>query len=205
MTRIIAGTARGRRLAVPASGTRPTSDRVREAVFSIIESRWLAEGTSWPHVTVLDLFAGTGAFGLEALSRGAAAAVLVEKSRVAARALSANVGAVGCAGAQVLVRDARQIAALPPVDGGVSLCFVDPPYDWSASAIALLLTELGAAGWLAPASLVIVERPTKDAASPLPAGIEGPRQRAYGDTSLWYGHHTEAGRSGPGSPDGRHQ
>ncbi|MHB1212699.1 MAG: RsmD family RNA methyltransferase, partial [Candidatus Nanopelagicales bacterium] len=79
--RIVAGAARGRRLAVPPSGTRPTSDRVREALFSTLESDMAADGVAWPDFDVLDLFAGSGALGLEALSRGARGAVLVESGR----------------------------------------------------------------------------------------------------------------------------
>ena len=123
VTRIIAGAARGRRLAVPGSGTRPTSDRVREALFSALESEWVARGITWPEVTVLDLFAGTGALGLEALSRGATRAQLVERARPAARTLAANVAAVGCPGAEVVTRDVAQLAgaARPDARGPAGL------------------------------------------------------------------------------------
>ena len=188
MTRIIAGVARGRRLAVPPKGTRPTSDRVREALFSSIDSDLRSRQVMWSGMRALDLFAGTGAFGLEALSRGAQEAVMVEMSREAARILTANAAVVGCDGAKVLVQDVQGLRALPAPVGGMHLCFADPPYDWPAPAIVDLLADLDAAGWLAPGALVIVERPGKDRASPLPPAWADPRRRPYGDTALWYGH-----------------
>ena len=114
MTRIIAGSAGGRRLAVPPAGTRPTSDRVREALFSALDSEWRTRGIGWPEVRVLDLYAGSGALGLEALSRGASQAVLVERSRAAAGILRTNVATVDLPGAVVLARDVAQLATTPP-------------------------------------------------------------------------------------------
>ncbi len=187
MTRIIAGTARGRRLGVPASGTRPTSDRVREALFSALESEWAAQGIAWSQVPVLDLFAGTGALGLEALSRGALRAHLVERSRPAARTLVANVAAVGCPGAEVVIRDALQLAALPAPQPAARLVFADPPYDWPAADMAALLGRLHESGWIAGDAVVVVERPARDPGSPFPAEWPEPRRRPYGDTVLWYG------------------
>jgi 16S rRNA (guanine966-N2)-methyltransferase len=190
VTRVIAGVARGRRLAVPTSGTRPTSDRVRESLFSTIESTLIAEGRAWSQVRVLDLFAGTGALGLEALSRGAQSAILVERSRSAVKVLQANVKVVACPGAEVMSRDARLLAGQPatlPAD----LCFADPPYDWSTAELSDLLQGLGVAGWLAPGALVVVERPAKDGSSPLPVSWTEARRRAYGDTALWYGRFAE--------------
>jgi 16S rRNA (guanine966-N2)-methyltransferase len=187
MTRIIAGAARGRRLAVPGSGTRPTSDRVREALFSSLESEWIARGIGWSQVAVLDLFAGSGALGLEALSRGATRAHLVERARPAARTLAANVVAVGMPGAEVVARDVAQLAALPAPEPPARLVFADPPYDWPAADLAAVLDRLHAAGWIADDAVVVVERPTRDAACPLPATWPEPRRRPYGDTVLWYG------------------
>lgn len=194
MTRVIAGVARGRRLQVPAAGTRPTSDRVREAMFSSIESLLLAEGRAWAQVRVLDLFAGSGALGLEALSRGASTAVLVDSARPAAKVLSANVAVVGCPGAEVVIRDARQLAGQAPLVEA-DVCFADPPYEWTAEALVALLGDLGGAGWLAPDALVIVERPAKDPSSPVPAEWGEARRRAYGDTALWYGRFAEPERA----------
>ncbi len=187
MTRIIAGAARGRRLAVPGSGTRPTSDRVREALFSALESEWVGRGITWPEVTVLDLFAGTGALGLEALSRGATRAHLVEHARPAARTLAANVAAVGCPGAEVVTRDAVQLPGLPAPVPAARLVFADPPYDWPATDLARLLGRLRAADWIAGDAVVVVERPARDPVSPFPDGWPEPRRRPYGDTVLWYG------------------
>ena len=187
MTRIIAGSARGRRLAVPGSGTRPTSDRVREALFSALESEWVALGLDWSQVPVLDLFAGTGALGLEALSRGAVRAHLVERSRPAARTLAANVAAVGCPGAEVVIRDATQLAATPAPQPPARLVFADPPYDWPAADLAVLLERLHACGWIADDAILVVERPARDHGSPLPSGWQELRRRPYGDTVLWYG------------------
>ena len=186
MTRIIAGVAGGRRLSVPPAGTRPTSDRVREALFSALDSEWRASGVTWSQLPVLDLYAGSGALGLEALSRGAPEAVLVEKSRAAARVLAANVAAVGCAGAVVLTRDARQLAQTPPVASPAGLVFADPPYDVSAADVGGVLADLVTAGWIADDAMIVVERPARDDATPLPAGWREVRRRAYGDTALWY-------------------
>lgn len=187
MTRVIAGAARGRRLAVPPHGTRPTSDRVREAMFSALESQFAASGRSWSGVRVLDLFAGSGALGLEALSRGAATATLVERSRAAARVIAANVEVVGTDGANVLVRDVWRLAGQPVPAVPMDLCFADPPYDVAADRVGTLLAGLVGCGWLALGASVVVERPAADQASPLPESWTDVRRRAYGDTALWYG------------------
>ncbi|MBK9738694.1 MAG: RsmD family RNA methyltransferase [Actinobacteria bacterium] len=186
MTRVIAGAARGRRLAVPPSGTRPTSDRVREAMFSSIDSDLLSRDLPWSRVRVLDLFAGTGAFGLEALSRGALTAVMVESSRSAVRVLTANQAVVGCTGGVIVPRDVRQWAGQPPTLAA-DVCFADPPYDWPAADLRTVLAALAAGGWLGAGALVVAERPVKDPDSPLPDSCTDQRRRTYGDTALWYG------------------
>lgn len=122
--RIVAGAARGRRLAVPAAGTRPTSDRVRESVFAALESAY----GSLAGLRVLDLYAGSGAFGLEALSRGAAALTLIERDRRAAAVLRRNVEAVGLPGAAVIVRDVTAVLRTRPAQP-YDLVLADPPYD----------------------------------------------------------------------------
>jgi 16S rRNA (guanine966-N2)-methyltransferase len=130
--RIVAGAARGRRLVVPVgTDVRPTSDRVREAIFNALYS--LDDAVDG--ATVLDLFAGTGALGLEALSRGAAAATFVESSRVAADALRSNIDALGFASSATVVRaDAlRWLAGAPRFD----IAFLDPPYDFDGWAALL--------------------------------------------------------------------
>ena len=184
MTRIIAGTAGGRRLQVPAKGTRPTSDRVREALFSTIESDLLASDASWAQWVVLDLYAGSGALGLEALSRGAIGVILVEKSSSAARVLQSNIDAVGLPGARLVIGDA---AHLPSADHQAMLVFADPPYDVPGSELQEALSRLVATGWIADGALVVVERSARDDASPLPDTWMVVRRRPYGDTALWYG------------------
>lgn len=184
MTRIIAGTAGGRRLQVPPRGTRPTSDRVREALFSALDAEVTAEGTTWAQVSVLDLYAGSGALGLEALSRGAAAAVLVEESAAACGVLRANVAAVGLPGARIIARDVSRLGA-PELSA--TLVFADPPYDLDSLTIRGVLTTLRSVGWIAADARVVVERATRDTSSPLPEGWPVDRCRTYGETSLWYG------------------
>lgn len=196
MTRIIAGRAGGRRLSVPSTGTRPTSDRVREALFSALDSEWRAMGVDWSDVVVLDLYAGSGALGLEALSRGAAAAVLVERSRAAAGVLRANVAAVDLPGAVVIVRDVGQLAASPPPGEPASLVLADPPYEVPARDLARTLAALQLAGWIAADAVVVVERPARDTGSPLPGSWAEVRRRAYGDTVLWYGRSAADGGAG---------
>lgn len=186
MTRIIAGTARGRRLQVPARGTRPTSDRIREALFSSLDASVAVEG-GWSDVVVLDLYAGTGALGLEALSRGARRAYLVESGREAVRVLRANIAAVGLETATVVARRVGQISAAP-AGPAATLVLADPPYDVPADRLADELTQLAAHGWIAAGATVVVERPSRDDAVPLPDGWETGRRRVYGDTALWYGH-----------------
>lgn len=195
MTRIIAGSAGGRRLSVPPAGTRPTSDRVREALFSALDSEWRAREVRWPDVAVLDLYAGSGALGLEALSRGASQAVLVERSRAAAAILRANVAAVDLPGAVVIVRDVGQLPLSPPPGDPATLVLADPPYDVPAGDVARNLAVLQDAGWIGDDAVVVIERPARDALSPLPDSWIEDRRRAYGDTVLWYGRSAANGGS----------
>jgi len=185
VTRIIAGSARGRRLVVPAGGTRPTSDRAREGAFSALESRL----GGLVGRAVVDLYAGSGALGLEALSRGARQADLVENARGAVTALRQNVEAVDLPGAYVhqlaVERWVRQPAAdRPPAD----VVFVDPPYAIGHARIAAVLTDLAASGGLAADCVVVVERPTRGEAFGWPPGFAGDRERRYGEATLWFGH-----------------
>ena len=183
MTRIIAGVAGGRTLRTPpGSGTRPTSDRVREALFSALDARDAVRGSR-----VLDLYAGSGALGLEAASRGAASVVLVESDRRAADVIARNIRDLGLAGVRVL-RSAvgALLAAEPGPSDAADLVLVDPPYDVDEDALAVVLRRLGA-GWLAPGGLVVVERSTR---SPEPTWPDGIRRevepRKYGETTIWY-------------------
>ncbi|BDH56782.1 16S rRNA (guanine(966)-N(2))-methyltransferase RsmD [Tsukamurella sp. PLM1] len=176
MTRIIAGAARGRRLAVPPRGTRPTSDRVREAVFSALASRLDFDGAA-----VLDLYAGSGALGLEALSRGAGSAVLVDSDPKAVAVLGRNARAVGLDGAEAHRRTARAFLELParPFD----LVFLDPPYDVPADVVDGELAAL-TGGWLAPDAFVVVERSARTPAVTWPEGLELELARDYGETRI---------------------
>lgn len=177
MTRLIAGRAGGRRLAVPPSGTRPTSDRVREALFSALDHDPGLAGTA-----VLDLCAGSGALGLEALSRGAAHAAFVESDRRAASVLRRNVAAVDLGG-QVLAGRAGTVLA-GPAPRAFDVVLVDPPYAVGDDEIAGWLTAAAAHGWLAAAATVVVERGRGPGGFAWPDGFEPGRARRYGDTVL---------------------
>jgi 16S rRNA (guanine966-N2)-methyltransferase len=182
VTRIVAGAARGRRLKVPSgSGTRPTSDRVREALFSSLESM----SGSLHGLRVLDLFAGSGALGLEAISRGAGYAMLVESDVSAVRMIRANVAAVGLGDVDVRAAPVGRVLASSP-DKPFDLVLADPPYAMGASEITGLLSALEA-GWLAPDAVVVVERPARGEPVTWPAGLVAVRDRRYGETRLWYG------------------
>ncbi|HYK68748.1 MAG TPA: 16S rRNA (guanine(966)-N(2))-methyltransferase RsmD [Streptosporangiaceae bacterium] len=182
--RIIGGTAGGRRLAVvPGRMTRPTSDRAREGLFATVEA--IRGGLAG--AAVLDLYAGSGAVGLEALSRGAADVLLVESDTRAARVIRENLAGLGLAGARV-VNDrvdrllARGRGELAPRD----FVFADPPYRVTDDEVVRVLTALAGA-WLAPGAVVAIERATRSGAPTWPAGYEPDRSRRYGEATLWYG------------------
>lgn len=181
MTRIIAGQARGRRLSVPASGTRPTSDRVRESCFATLDALLLREGRAWSTLRVVDCFAGSGALGLEAASRGASSVTLVEQSRAAIAVLRRNVDALGLPGCSVEAADALVWARRPGTS--IDLLLVDPPYDLAAPQVHRMLADLRPR--LAPGFIVVVERRLGDE-SGLPDDWDVVDRR-YGDTVLWYG------------------
>ncbi|MEU2392232.1 16S rRNA (guanine(966)-N(2))-methyltransferase RsmD [Streptomyces sp. NPDC007369] len=183
MTRVIAGTAGGRRLAVPpGTGTRPTSDRMREGLFSTWESLHGVEGAR-----VLDLYAGSGAVGLEALSRGAGHALLVEADAKAARVIRENIKALGLPGAEFRAGKAEQIVAVPAPAEPYDMVFLDPPYAVDHGDLGEILLTLRANGWLTDDALVTVERGTRSGAFPWPEGFEPLRSRKYGEGTLWYG------------------
>jgi 16S rRNA (guanine966-N2)-methyltransferase len=185
MTRIIAGTAGGRRLAVPAGqGTRPTSDRAREGLFATLTAiRGTLQGAM-----VLDLYAGSGAVGLEALSRGAADVLLIEADAVAVRVIRENIAALGLAGARVLAgRADRAVARGPGAGPPRDVVFADPPYATADAEVSAVLSALLAGGWLAPAAVVAVERATRSGPQQWPAGYAADRARRYGEATLWYG------------------
>ena len=181
MTRIIAGSAGGRRLKVPAGrDTRPTSDRVREALFSRLEHEELLAGAR-----VLDLYAGSGALGLEAASRGAAAVTLVESSRPALAVLRANVAACRLPGVRVLgdtVERALGGAQGPAYD----VVLADPPYPLGEPELTGVLTLLVDGGWLTPTAVVVVERSSRSPEPGWPRGLTRFDERRYGETRLWF-------------------
>jgi 16S rRNA (guanine966-N2)-methyltransferase len=187
VTRIVAGAARGRKLSVPpGSSTRPTADRVREALFSTLD----AQLGGFDGVRVLDLYAGSGALGLEALSRGGSHALLVESDARAARVIRANVADLGFgASAQVVTAAVERVLATPP-ETPYHLVLADPPYAMSAAELTGVLEAL-TRGWLEPGAVVVVERDRRGEAVTWPAGLVGDRERRYGETVLWYGHSPE--------------
>ncbi|MGW2871786.1 16S rRNA (guanine(966)-N(2))-methyltransferase RsmD [Kitasatospora sp. NPDC001225] len=184
MTRVIAGAAGGRRLAVPPGrGTRPTSDKAREAMFSTLEAlRGTLHG-----VRMLDLFGGSGAVGLEALSRGAEHVLLVEADAQAARVIRENVRTIGLPGAEVRAAKAEKVIVGPPPQSPYDLVFLDPPYAVTDEEVREMLITLLAGGWLAEDTLVTVERSTRGGAFVWPEGFEELRSRRYGEGTLWYG------------------
>jgi 16S rRNA (guanine966-N2)-methyltransferase len=187
VTRIIAGAAGGRRITTPrGAATRPTSDRVREALFSAIES-WCG---SLAGLRFLDLYAGSGAVGIEAWSRGAGVVTLVEHDRRTARLVSANASALGFHTADVIAGTVARTLNRSPA-AAYDLVFSDPPYDLSEDSVHTDLELLVAHRWLVPGALVIIERPRRATQPRWPSGIEPGAHKRYGETSLWYGHAAE--------------
>ena len=181
MTRIIAGFAGSITIAVPGSGTRPTSDRVREALFSALDARDAIDG-----MRVLDLYAGTGALGLESASRGATHVTLVDKSIATARKNAARVVDLAPAGARPEVVTSGQSvqAFLDEARSFSDLVFLDPPYELSAADLER--NRISLVPRLSPDALVIVERSTRSTAPELPSGLELERRKDYGDTALYW-------------------
>lgn len=187
--RVIAGSARGRRLVAPSGrDVRPTGDRVREALFSV-----LADVVPAAHV--LDLFAGSGALGIEALSRGAAQAVFVERDPRAVEAIERNLAATGMQEHAVVRREDTAAFARRPhmprtdlrgADAGYDLVLCDPPYAFPLPAVYQLVEALHVAGALACDAVVVIERDRRDPEldTPPPAFLASGRRRTYGDTVL---------------------
>jgi 16S rRNA (guanine966-N2)-methyltransferase len=214
VARVIAGEAGGRRLAVPdGRDTRPTSDRAREGLFATVAS---IVG-SLAGTRVLDLYAGSGAVGLEALSRGAEHVLLVEHGARAARVIKANVDAIGLPGATVIADRVERVLARGPAPAGdgpapagdgpapagdglgpapsqaspsgarYDVVFADPPYAMADAEVSRMLSLLTDRPWLAPGALVIVERATRSGPLRWPDGFVPDRARKYGEATLWYG------------------
>ncbi|MFF7310015.1 16S rRNA (guanine(966)-N(2))-methyltransferase RsmD [Streptomyces sp. NPDC008137] len=185
MTRVIAGRAGGRRLAVPpGTGTRPTSDRAREGLFSTWQSLL---GGPLEGERVLDLYAGSGAVGLEALSRGASHTLLVEADARATRTVRENVKSLGLPGAEVRSGKAEQIIRASHPGDPYDLVFLDPPYAVTDDDLREILLTLRTEGWLAEEALVTVERSTRGGEFRWPEGFEALRARRYGEGTFWYG------------------
>jgi 16S rRNA (guanine966-N2)-methyltransferase len=202
VARVIAGEAGGRRLAVPdGRDTRPTSDRAREGLFSTIVSML----GSLAGARVLDLYAGSGAVGLEALSRGADHVLLVEQGSRATRVIRENIEAIGLPGAVLAADRVERVLARGPApaggqdspasaagqdrpeEGRYDVVFADPPYALADTAVSQVLSLLADQGWLAPSALVIVERATRSGPVSWPDGFVPDRTRRYGEATFWYG------------------
>lgn len=178
MTRIIGGVAGGRRIAVPRQGTRPTTDRVRESLFNIVAARRDLTG-----LAVLDLYAGSGALGLEALSRGAASALFVESDQRTVAVIERNIAALGLAGATLRrgpVAAVLATGAPSPVD----LVLADPPYEIDTADVEAVLAALTTHGWARQGTVAVVERGAASAPLIWPAGWSPWQSRGYGDTRL---------------------
>lgn len=184
--RIVGGRARGRRLRVPPLGTRPTSERAREALFDRLATLLDLAGSR-----VLDLFAGSGAVGLEALSRGAVEVCFVESDARAVDVLRANLKVVA-AGSDDAVASVRRhsveavLAGTPPVTP-FDLVFADPPYALADTALSALLAVVATPAWCVAGGIVVVERPARGAAPRWPAGVQALASKRYGQGVLWYG------------------
>jgi 16S rRNA (guanine966-N2)-methyltransferase len=179
--RIVGGSNRRRRLAVPpGDAVRPTADRVREALFDILlHGRFAGSGNPLADASVLDAFAGTGALGLEALSRGADEAFFIERDAAALAALRQNIKALGEEGrTRVIPGDATRP---PPAARACAVAFLDPPYRSGLAPAAL--AALAAAGWLAADALAVVEVGAREGLAP-PSGFRILDQRAYGAARL---------------------
>jgi 16S rRNA (guanine966-N2)-methyltransferase len=186
VTRIIGGDAGGRRIKAPTGdSTRPTSDRVREALFSAVDA---ALG-SLHGLRFLDVYAGSGAVGLEARSRGAGVVTLVEHDRRTAALIRENIASLGFSRVDVVVATAARALAQPP-RAPYDVVFLDPPYAVPVQEVVDTLEALRDGGWLAHEALVVVERSSRGPDLAWPRGLTGDRRKKYGETTLWYGHAT---------------
>lgn len=178
MTRIISGIAKGRTLKVPQSGTRPTSDRVREAVFTSLFSRL----GNFGNLKVLDLFAGSGAFAFEAISRGATTATLVEKHGQSVNIIKENAKTLGF---KVDVKTADVKAFLKQVSSSkFDLVYIDPPYEFPNSDVEEILELLIQNGYLEDTAVIVVERSSRGQQFTWPTGYEQVQERIYGETTV---------------------
>jgi 16S rRNA (guanine966-N2)-methyltransferase len=181
MTRLIAGVAGGRRLKVPPVGVRPTGDRAREGLFNSLGTLTDLDGAA-----VLDLYAGSGALGLEALSRGADSVVFVESSPKVLPVLRANLAAVGLPGGRVVAGSVPTVVA-GRAPAAFDVVLADPPYDVPADEVVGVLRALTGGGWLASGAVLVVERSSRDEPFEWPTPLAGLRDRRYGEAVLRYG------------------
>jgi 16S rRNA (guanine966-N2)-methyltransferase len=181
MTRVIAGAAGGRRLKVPPAGVRPTGDRAREGLFNSLGTLVDLDGAA-----VLDLYAGSGALGLEALSRGAGTVVFVESGPRVLPVLKANLAAVGLPGGRVLAGSVPTVVRGAPLTR-FDVVLADPPYATPAEEVQEVLRALVDGGWLAPGAVLVVERPSREEDWEWPTPLAGLRERRYGEALLRYG------------------
>jgi 16S rRNA (guanine966-N2)-methyltransferase len=181
--RVIAGTAGGRKLVAPKGGARPTTDRLKEALFSSLGPARVRDAT------VLDLYAGSGALGIEALSRGAARAVLVDRDPAAESAIRANLRTTGFDGAARVQRSpVGAFVAAVVAEAPFDLVFLDPPYDVASTEVAGVLASIDGAGLVVAGGTVVVERPKAGEPVTLPATWAIEKDRVYGDTLLVVAH-----------------
>ena len=183
MSRVIAGAAKGRRLAVPeGKDTRPTSDRAREGLFSTVQSLL----GSLNGCRVADLYAGSGAVGLEALSRGASHALLVESNPKAAKIIRDNISALKIPGAELATDRVERVLKNGPREP-YDFVFLDPPYVLPDAEVLAVLESLRDNGWLADDALIAVERSKRGNPIAWPDGFEAERERKYGEGIFYYG------------------
>lgn len=189
--RIIAGSAKGKTLMSPPMTTRPTSDRAREAFFSAIESAFnLIDGWDVDSISFLDLFSGSGAVGVEALSRGAACVVAVEQNEEAAEVTLSNSELVThrFGSFQLNRMDVKTyLSSIRGIDDGFDIIFLDPPYELSNEEITSILELIKRNGFLSEHGLVAIERKTKSRPFEWPAGMVLEKKRSYGEASIYYG------------------
>jgi len=187
MTRIISGLVGGRRIQTPpGTSTRPTSDRVREALFSRLEHLDVVS-----HAKVLDLYAGSGALGLEAASRGAASVLLVESDWAAVAVVRENIAELGLRSVTVVADTVERVLLAGPAAGQgrrdlVDLVLADPPYDVDEQALGDVLTLLVTHEWLSEDAFVVVERSAHSPEPRWPRGLDGAGERRYGETKMWF-------------------
>jgi len=182
MTRIISGKWKSRMLSVPQAVTRPTASRVREAIFSTLAH----ELGSFSGLHVLDLYAGSGALGIEAISRGAQNAVFVDSDRAAISSINANLGGLGHAQTLVVKSNAATYLRKTSTGASFDVVFMDPPYSVVDSVVEDHIAALVESRWLNEDAMVVIERESRSLIE-WPEGFDAQEPRIYGDTSVWYG------------------